>query len=146
LPAFRHGNQKRTVRNKLNVFLVAINAEIKFRRYFQEWELNNQPSPLPEDVLALMHSCMELVDLIYWTPKATEGSQGRAIIDKRFALASRNPARAARPNPAKMVESSSGEDTEMGNAIGSVDADTPSERRRWFLNANSEQRRLMGQC
>lgn len=143
LPPFGHENQQRTTLNKLNAFLVALNAEIKFRRYFQEQQLNRQSSPLPADVLALMHSCIELVNLIYWTPQPTAGSQGRAILDEKIAMALRHPTRAVRPDPAKMIESSSGEEMEMDDVVVPATG-TPSQRRGWFANANAEERRAYG--
>jgi hypothetical protein len=39
----------------LNVFLVILNAEIKFHRYLHMIRQNPPATPLPDDVLALMH-------------------------------------------------------------------------------------------
>ena len=36
-------------------------------------------TPLPANVLNLMHLTVELVDLLYWRPVATKGSQGEAV-------------------------------------------------------------------
>jgi hypothetical protein len=47
------------------VFLVVLNAEIKFRRYRR---MRTMPK-LPEDVEKLMDETIKLVDLIYWTPE-----------------------------------------------------------------------------
>ena len=143
LPTFHHETQYRTELDKLNVFLVAINAEIKFRRYFQEMRLNTLSSPLPDNVLALMNACIRLVDLIYWTPEPTEGSQGQAILDQRITDSPRNLPRTARPDPASMIESSSGEDTEMGN-VGPSRTASSAERRTWFANANGAQLKAYG--
>ncbi|KAF8220871.1 hypothetical protein L208DRAFT_1416005 [Tricholoma matsutake] len=144
LPPFRHEHQTRPTRNRVNVFLVAINAELKFRRYFEEVLLNDRPSPLPADVHSLMQACINLIDLIYWTPKPTEGSKGHAILNQRIATAQRHLHRAARPDPARMMESSSREDTEMEAAISSAAPETRSARRKWFAEASMEQRRAYG--
>ena len=101
-------------------------------------QLNSQSSPLPADVQSLMHACMDLIDLIYWTPKPTEGSKGHAILKKRIATTQRHLHRSARPDPARMVESSSGEDTEMEAAMSSAALETCSERRKWFVEASTE--------
>jgi len=49
----------------LNVFLVVLNAEIKFRRYRR---IGTMPK-LPADVEELMDKTIELVELIYWKPE-----------------------------------------------------------------------------
>ena len=50
---------------QLNPFLVILDADKTFRRYF-----NSAPprQPLPRDVLQLMKDTMELVDMICWKP------------------------------------------------------------------------------
>lgn len=54
--------------------LVALNAEIKFRRYF-EMTLHNPPTvPLPADVLSIMTRTMELMELL--EARADEGFGG----------------------------------------------------------------------
>ena len=75
LPPFYHVSEQRDQFERLNVFLVAINAEIKFHRYF---EMDQPGTPLPADVINLMHLTIELVDLLYWTPvPRRRGRKGR---------------------------------------------------------------------
>ena len=49
-----------------NPFLIIINADIKFRRYFRQEPLD---IPLPDDIFHLMRRTMDLVELIYWEPE-----------------------------------------------------------------------------
>jgi hypothetical protein len=65
LPAFHHVSENRVPVHRLNVFLVVINADIKFRRYF---EMDPPTKPLPADIINLMRRTMHLVDLLYWKP------------------------------------------------------------------------------
>ncbi|KDR72486.1 hypothetical protein GALMADRAFT_142810 [Galerina marginata CBS 339.88] len=51
----------------LNVFLVVLNAEIKFRRYKRMASVE----PLSADVQELIEQTIKLVDLIYWEPEET---------------------------------------------------------------------------
>jgi len=69
LPPFRH-THNRDEAMALNIFLVAINAQIKFRRYFR---IIPEPhaNPLPDDVHVLMRRVDELVELLYWKQKVT---------------------------------------------------------------------------
>jgi len=53
-----------------------------FRQYFA---LDPPVTPLPKDVLTLMNSTMELVDLLYWRPVKSRGEgmnsdYGRALL------------------------------------------------------------------
>src|SRR5882762_7360470 len=63
LPPFRHDSRSRDIFLRLNVFLVIINAEITFRRYFR---ILAPSTPLPADALDPMRRNMELVKLFYW--------------------------------------------------------------------------------
>jgi len=85
LPAFHHKLDRQCVSDRLNVFLVAINAEIKFRRYLQK-KLDPPEKTLPKDVLDLMHRTQELIELIYWEGKPTKGSAGEVISAELQAL------------------------------------------------------------
>ncbi|KAM6495239.1 hypothetical protein JOM56_009862 [Amanita muscaria] len=81
LPSFSHDAQHRKSNpSRVNVFLVAINADIKFRRYFRMAE---QLPPLPPDVIELMRRVTYLIDLIYWEPVPTKGSKGEVIYNAR---------------------------------------------------------------
>ncbi|RDB27894.1 hypothetical protein Hypma_002215 [Hypsizygus marmoreus] len=82
LPPFRHTGLRHPL-GYPNVFLIALNAEIKFRRYFRRTQ---QSSPLPDDVVALMRRTMDLVDLIYWIPVPKKGSPGEEIVAERMGL------------------------------------------------------------
>ena len=98
--------------DRLNVFLVIINAEIKFRHYF---EMVQPTTPLPPDVIILMHRTMKLIDLLYWQPAPKEGSRGAMVVAKRLASRRKNPPHAGRPDPAKTVEVGSGEESMVEN-------------------------------
>jgi hypothetical protein len=64
----------------MNVFLVIINAEIKFRHYFKLVCEHPPSTSLPMDVLDLMRRTIELVDLIYWKPFPEEGTNGYKML------------------------------------------------------------------
>jgi len=76
LPSFCHVTKRSNPFEHLNVFLVALNAEIKFQRYLHIIGLNPPTTPLPADVLDLMHLTIKLVEQLYWQPVSTKGSQG----------------------------------------------------------------------
>ena len=78
LPSFRHVAGSRLTSDYVNIFLVILNAEIKFHRYLHMIEQNLPTTPLPDDVLDLMRLTVELVDLLYWKPMPTKGSIGEA--------------------------------------------------------------------
>jgi hypothetical protein len=65
-------------KDKLNPFLVILNAEIKFRRYRRR--MVPSPLPLPQDVTTLMDKNIELVKLIYWNPVLQPGTKGAEIL------------------------------------------------------------------
>lgn len=113
LPPFRHIGKEREQPNHLNVFLVALNAEIKFRRYFEMVRHDPPTVPLPDHVLNLMHSTMELIQLVYWEPVPTKGSHGEKVLAQIIAHRLQNPGRFARPNPKKNIERSSSDESEM---------------------------------
>jgi len=79
LPTFKHTSQSRTQMNQLNVFLVILNADLKFRNYLSTIQHHPPATPLPNDVLVLIHKTTELVDLIYWTPSPPAKSQRSMI-------------------------------------------------------------------
>jgi hypothetical protein len=85
LPTFRHTSRRRPFA-RLNVFLVILNAEIKFRRYFEMIRSSPPPTPLPADVLDVMRSTIILVDLIYWRPIPLKGTKGYAHLVNREPL------------------------------------------------------------
>ena len=64
-PPFSFDYHRRNYAN-LNPFLVILNAEIKFRRYFRQQQ--PPPLPLPADPMTLIQLTTELVKLIYWDP------------------------------------------------------------------------------
>ena len=131
LPPFRHDYQNRGETQDVNIFLVAINAEIKFRRYFKMIQKQPPMTALPDDVLALMHHVIELVDLLYWVPVPTKGSKGEAILAERAALKRKNPGRSGRPSRiqyASVEESLNGE---------SGEEDPPMAATAWKLSKRS---------
>jgi hypothetical protein len=101
MPAFHHTFEKRTNRQHLNVFLVALNAEIKFRRYLKKIQNDPPEVSLPNDVLNLMRLTEVLVDEIYWELKPGEGTG----LTAEATPSRRNPERAARGDPARIFES-----------------------------------------
>jgi hypothetical protein len=80
IPPFHHTQSSRQGINQLNVFLVIINAEIKFQHYFQMVHEDPPITPLAEDVLSLMHRTIDLVKLIYWRPLPRKGTEGYKIL------------------------------------------------------------------
>jgi hypothetical protein len=77
LPSFCSTNSSRSKIGQLNVFLVILNADMKFRKYF---ELPPPAMPLPTNVLNLMCRTMELVDLLYWRPFPEVNTKGYDIL------------------------------------------------------------------
>ena len=84
LPAFHDVTERSGTMERLNVFLVILNAEIKFSRYLHTINQNPPQMPLPPDVLNLMHLTVELVDLLYWHPVPTQGSPGYPVFAERM--------------------------------------------------------------
>ncbi len=72
LPTFCHVAERSVTVERINVFLVILNAEIKFHRYLHMISRNPPTIPLPADVLNLMHLTVELVPLLYWNPVSTK--------------------------------------------------------------------------
>lgn len=145
-PTFRHHSPSRDYPKNLNVFLVIINAEIKFRRYFEMIRLQPAPTPLPNDVLSLMRRTMELVDLIYWKPTPTKGSSGEAIVADEITNSRRNRERFARPDPAKGIERGTSEEQQEEEEDRPRKATTSSRRKRlrWLADVDLETRRAYG--
>jgi len=115
----------------LNVFLVILNAEMKFRQYLHTIGQQPPATPLPVDVLNLMDRTVHLVNLLYWRPTLTEGSRGEAVLAEETQLRRTDPTRAARPDKSKTVERGPSEEEEMvgdgdeetwDNALSDVDA------------------------
>lgn len=73
-----------------------MNAEHRFRHYFDFVPPSTESTPLPEDVLSLMNRSIELVNLIYWEPTPVPGSNGKVIHDQS-QVGLRNEGRVARP-------------------------------------------------
>ena len=108
LPAFHHVSEAREPTYlRLNVFLVIMNAEIKFRRYLA---MPQPTTPLPADVINLMYRTIHLVDLLYWQPVPEKGSHGARVVAKRLASRRNNPLVPKRPDPAKTIEGESSEE------------------------------------
>lgn len=73
---------------------------------------------LPDDVLALMHRIIELIDLLYWAPVPKKGSKGEAILARRVLLKRQNSEISSNPC---YVEKMSSEDN------GGEDLPTPTK-------------------
>ncbi|KAF8801382.1 hypothetical protein BYT27DRAFT_7115088, partial [Phlegmacium glaucopus] len=147
LPPFRHVFQNRGETCDVNIFLVAINAEIKFRRYFKMIQQHPPTTALPDDVLALMRRVVELVDLLYWIPVPMEGSKGHAILAERALLKRKNPERAGRSSHPLYTETTSDVESGMGGPLTPTKARNLSKGSRrldWLANADLEMRKAYG--
>ncbi len=112
LPPFRPKSNNRPSLHRLNIFLVILNAEIKFRRYGRLHSLAND---LPPNVQSLMALTQALVDLLYWTPIPRKGSQGEQLRAQLQSSQRRNVPRGARPK-ARLVETGSLSEAKMESA------------------------------
>ncbi|RXW19431.1 hypothetical protein EST38_g6414 [Candolleomyces aberdarensis] len=65
LPPFAFDNSKREEDDRLNPLLIALAADIKFRRYARQGDLPH----LEEHSRRLVEKTRELVELIYWRPE-----------------------------------------------------------------------------
>ena len=111
----------------LNVFLVVLNAEIKFRRYKRMQHLPD----LPKDVEDLIDTTIHLVDLIYWKPVETPTPYQQ---------------RATRSIPTTEVDVQNIQDGEMGMRTNVEDNDVErSVIKGPGANATLEERREYGQ-
>ena len=143
MPPFRNP-PNRVGLNRVNVFLVAINADQKFRRYYNMIERTPPPIPLPADVLALMDRVIELVELLYWVPKPHEGSRGEAEAAIRTATRRMGPGRAGRSSQPQYKETSSGEERGVEGLPGGWNAparftgfdwSTPMQERKAYVSS-----------
>jgi hypothetical protein len=107
LPPFRHHSPHRGKFDVVNIFLVALNAEIKFRRYFRMIQRLPPATPLPNDILRLMRCVIDLVDLLYWVPVPKKGSKGEAKMTLRKR---KHSTRASRFSHSHHIEKSSGKE------------------------------------
>jgi hypothetical protein len=112
LPTFL-APEGRSEHNRLNIFLVVLNAEIKFYRYFRIISQDPPTTPLPDDILNVMRLTLELVELLYWKPTLTMGSQGEVKFAKMVKESRRNPPRRKRADISKTVERGSSEEMEL---------------------------------
>ena len=138
LPPFHHVSEAHDPIDRLNVFLVVINAEIKFRCYF---EMVQPTSPLPADIINLMRRTMDLVDLLYWKPVPKKGSQGAKVMAKRLAGQRKNPSRAARSDPKTAIERVSSMESiiqEMPIPCGSHAVSSRCSRLHWLADVDLE--------
>jgi hypothetical protein len=84
LPTFHDATKRSNISKKINVFLVILNAEIKFHRYLHMISQTPPRTPLPANVINLMHLTMELVDVLYWKPVPIQGSHGEPIFAEKM--------------------------------------------------------------
>ncbi|KAF8809017.1 hypothetical protein BYT27DRAFT_7284830 [Phlegmacium glaucopus] len=149
LPAFHHVSEDREPALCLNVFLVIINAEIKFHRYFNMV----QPTlPLPAEVINLMHCTIKLVNLLYWQPVPKKGSQGEKVIAQRLADQQIHTGR-----PVRTIEKECGDSGEEDASMAEDDQEVqiPSyshaglghcSRLRWLADVDLETRMGYGRA
>ncbi len=142
LPPFRHDFNSREIDLQLNVFLVVINAEIKFRRYFR---MPAPSTPLPADVLDLMRRTMELVELLYWNLSPREGTPGERIRTSMLTRQRMNPPRAAIPQQPLLDDGAASETERENEANNGMQITSSSftkkwdrERIEWLLNSDAE--------
>lgn len=130
-PAFHHVSEDRESQyERLNVFLVIINAEIKFHRYFA---MPQPTTPLPADVINLMRRTIHLVDLLYWQPVPEPGSRGEKVVAKMLASRRKNP---LERNPDQEIENPSSFHPGSGRRSGL----------RWLADADLETRMAYGRA
>ena len=147
LPPFRHDFQNRGKDENLSIFLVALNAEIKFRRYLKMIQEYPPTTPLPDDVLALMHRVIELVDLLYWAPVPTKGSKGYTIVAERALLEPKKLESAGRSSQQQDTEATSDEEGGMEGSPTPSKASKMLKRSRrlpWPADADLETRKAYG--
>ncbi|KAF8344504.1 hypothetical protein F5887DRAFT_1075330 [Amanita rubescens] len=132
LPPFRHDFQNREGSYELNIFLVTLNAEIKFRRYLKMIQQQPPATALPDDVLALMRRVVELVDLLYWVPVPTEGSKGYAMQTQRAFMKRKNPERAGRSSQPQYTEITSDEEGGIKSLPTPTEVWKLAKRSRWI--------------
>jgi len=86
LPAFTFASE-RPPGSVVNPFLVVLNAEIKFRRYRRQTQLQPPSVPLPDDVQQLVDLTIELVQLLYWRPvRAGKDGKDPEVVRRRPRL------------------------------------------------------------
>ena len=104
-------------------------------------------TPLPDDVLALMRRVIELVDLLYWTPVPTKGSEGYAIVAERALLKREKSEIAGRSSQPQGTEAASDEERETEGSLTANKAGKMSKRSRqlpWPTDADLKTRKAYG--
>lgn len=104
-PPFSFDYHRRNYAN-LNPFLVILNAEIKFRRYFRQQQ--PPPLPLPADPMTLIQLTTELVKLIYWDPIVKPNTPAAQIFLNTAPISAPEP----QPSDAEMGYIDRGEEEE----------------------------------
>ena len=79
LPTFVPPTRQEHTMDAVNVFLVAINAQMKFKQFKAMYQ--EQPLPLPSDHVVLVERTLELVDLFDWKFKKPKASRSRINLD-----------------------------------------------------------------
>ncbi len=122
-PPFHHIAESHHAFHHLNVFLVALNADIKFQHYFESNQHNPPMTLLPKSVVNVMNHTIKLIKLLYWRPVPTKGSPGEKIYAKSQAWAWQNLAQGMRPDHMKTIEGSSKEaEMDMGEDAWFLDS------------------------
>jgi len=130
----------RSGRSPVNVFLVALNAEIKFRRF----RSLQPPVPVAPNNDILIDRTNELVKLLYWKPSPSAGAVGKGTT----ISARRNPSRISQPKLGSLVETSEGERSSGSETVLSFRAvPTGLERQNkfaWLADVDLETRMAYG--
>jgi hypothetical protein len=104
-------------------------------------------TPLPDDILELLHRVVDLVDLLYWMPVPTKGSKGCAMQAERALLKRKNPERAGRSSQPQYTETRSDEEGGMEDSLTPIKAWKLPKRSRlpdWLADADVETRKAYG--
>jgi len=75
---------------------------------------NPPTTPLPADVLNLMHLTVELVHLLYWNPVPTKGSPGEVVFVERMRRCQKYPLKRKSSDTSENSEGGIVEDKKMG--------------------------------
>ncbi|OBZ66139.1 hypothetical protein A0H81_13737 [Grifola frondosa] len=119
-------------------------------------------TPLPSDVLALMHHTMELVELLYWKPVPTKGSAGEQEVARTLQhdmTQKRNLSQSGRSGPVRSTKRGVSGEREMAvdeqglRMEGELDTTqfpppgaSRHQRREWWINTDLETRMAYGRA
>jgi len=124
LPSFSFDNRYRSDANLklLNPLLVILNAHIKFRRYLRP-RPTPPANPLPPYVRALIHTTIEVADLIYWKPRKPDSQAAaanrQAPVPAEMGASEGNPSSIQDDDIEMEAATGAGEPGEGSNPLGS---------------------------